>query len=176
MPEQKFLVGVPRLLVRAHSLAVDEWKMLSLARCVDRGRFLVGVMIVAPLGAMISVPSGPAQPVSAQWEVTRGVSAAVEAIPLAASSPTPAQILAQVSSPGEPAQAGSPITVSSDLVNEGGELDVSQPLVGYIPGTPPDAPLAATLRLAQSRFSHLSRVRRPPIRPRGGSPSRAILA
>ena len=128
-------------------------KMLSLARSVDRGRLLVGLMIVAPLGAMISVPSGPAQSVSAQWEVTRSVNAAVGANPLTAPSPTAAQILAQVSSPSEPAQAGSPITVSSDLVTEGGELDVSQPLAGFIPGTPPDAKLAATLRLAQSRFT-----------------------
>jgi hypothetical protein len=121
---------------------------------------LLGFLIAVPLGAIVVMPSErTSERAPVRWEVSRGLTASVGAEPSAV-APTPTEILAQVAGGAQPSTprpaAAAPAAAPPEdagLVTEAGELEYTQPLAGFIPGNPPSAELAATLRRAQQRFA-----------------------
>jgi hypothetical protein len=122
--------------------------MLSAARLVDRGRLVLGLLLVIPFGAVIAMPSDRAddsRPL--QWRVDQ-VAAATG--PTSASATTPQEVLRTLAGGGSP--PGN--VVANDASHEGGYDEVTTPLPAtYIAGTSPDADLAAVLRQSQARNS-----------------------
>ena len=122
--------------------------MVSAARIVDRGRLLLGFLLVAPLGVLIGAPilSTPAAPQS-QWIAQNGPTDGGAV----AGAPTAGDILARFTAAPTPAQ-GQAAAAAAGLVEEGGETEATSAPDGYVPGTPPTADLAATLRQSEQRF------------------------
>ncbi len=140
--------------------------MFSPERILDRGRLLIGMMIVAPLGALAPAIGRPAPQLPA-WSVT-----ATTPNPITVEAPSPRDVLANLTNPtvsGTPASAPAastnptspsstqsdtrdslPADATSEVGSESTE-PVQQSL--QIPGTSPDAALAAQLRQSQSRFA-----------------------
>lgn len=135
--------------------------MLAVAdRILDRGRLLLGLLVVIPLGAMIAVPRGSDRP-SAPDQWTAQV--ASPAAPAQGVSPTAAPVTAQdivanlTAGGGAPAAAAgtaNPIAAAPAEVHSHGEIEgeVTQELpASYIAGTPPGSDLAAVLRASEKR-------------------------
>jgi hypothetical protein len=118
--------------------------VLSAARIVDRGRLLIGLLVVIPLGVLVVAPPGsggaPEQP---QWTAQYGSpgSAAV-----AAGGTTPQDIVANLTN-GSAATAGAVPHADGEAE---GEVTTELP-ANYIPGTPPGADLVEVLRASERR-------------------------
>jgi murein DD-endopeptidase MepM/ murein hydrolase activator NlpD len=125
--------------------------VVSSAQILDRGRLLLGVLLAAPLGALL-VPgvSRPIDPRAAggQWSM---VAAAPN--PIATVPPTPGDVLARLTDPAVTAavakaqkkRAGTEIGSDDDAGASGPDSGTQ------IPGLAPDATLAARLRTSQAR-------------------------
>ncbi len=141
--------------------------MFSPERILDRGRLLIGMMIVAPLGALAPAIGRPA-PDAPAWSVT----AATTPNPITVEAPSPRDVLANLTNPtvsGAPPSAPSASTGTTSPSSTGSDTPASLPAeatseVGsestepvqqslQIPGTSPSTALAAQLRQAQSRFA-----------------------
>ncbi len=147
--------------------------MLSAEHLLDRGRLLLGALLVIPLGAMlpgIGRPDHDASP----WLV-----ASVTANPITVTAPTAQDVLAELTSPSvtgkasqgattsrstppaaaattgsapaAPAAGDTAVQATSEVGSE--STDPAQPSTVEIPGTAPNAALAAQLRQSQSRFA-----------------------
>jgi hypothetical protein len=122
-------------------------------KILDRGRLLLGLLIVIPLGALVAVPGGSEQPSAAdQWTAQVAQSA-----PLATAPVTAQDIVANLTSGGgAPPAAGpaNPIAAVPAEAHSHGEIEgeVTQELPdNYIAGTPPSSDLAAVLRASERR-------------------------
>ncbi len=147
--------------------------MLSAEHLLDRGRLLLGALLVIPLGAMLPGLARPDRDASA-WLV-----ASVTANPIMVTAPTAQDVLAELTSPSVTGQATQGATTSgsaapaapaaaprrrapaatadttAQATSEVGSesADPAQPSTVEIPGTAPSAALAAQLRQSQSRFA-----------------------
>jgi len=124
--------------------------VVSSAQIIDRGRLLLGVLLAAPLGALL-VPavSRPADSRAAggQWSLV-----ATAPNPIATVPPTPQDVLARLT---DPSVTATTVTArkqraSSEVGSDTGAAAASS-TGPQIPGTPPDSALAAKLRQSQSR-------------------------
>lgn len=137
--------------------------MFSTEQLLDRGRLLLGALLVVPFGVMLPAVSRPAASTGPAWTVS-----AATANPITAEVPTAQDVLANLTNPtvapaagsakapglaGNPAGAGA--TASGQASSEVGSesADQSGRATVEIPGTAPDAALAARLRQSQSRFA-----------------------
>ena len=126
--------------------------MFSTAQLLDRGRLLVGALLVVPFGVMLPGVTHPA-PDRPAWTI-----GAVTANPISVEPPTPRDVLANLTNPTvTPAPAGGTPTapdpgVNSDEVGSESADPPAQPTT-QIPGTAPDSTLAARLRQSQSRLT-----------------------
>lgn len=121
--------------------------MVSASRIVDRGRLLLGFLLVAPLGVLIGAPmlsTGASQ--TPQWIAKYDTASAGTT-----SAPTAGDILARFAAAPTPAQ-GQAAVAAIGLVEEAGETEATTSSEGYVPGTPPSADLAATLRASENRY------------------------
>jgi murein DD-endopeptidase MepM/ murein hydrolase activator NlpD len=152
--------------------------VFSPERILDRGRLLIGVMLVAPLATLIPAVAAPGGGTGPQWSLVASTPNPIT------ESPDAQDILANLTNPtvaDAPAagkgDAGADTTGASAPAASGpaaGEVgsespdDGAPPEAVQIEGTPPDADLAAKLRAAESRFAP-----RQPALPSGtpGSPS-----
>lgn len=131
--------------------------MFSAEQLLDRGRLLLGALLVVPLGVMLPGVSRPAADGPA-WTV-----ASVTANPISAETPpTPQDVLANLTNPTvapttttPPASDATPGGPTAQTSSEVGSESADQPEQAtlQIPGTAPDAALAARLRQSQSRFA-----------------------
>ena len=127
--------------------------MINPSRILDRGRLLLGVLLVAPIGAVTMAPTNPVrtEPAPSVWTAHYESSQKT----LVAGAVNADDILQQLSS--QNVDAGGPAgtsAVSRSLVDEVGEIEVTSALpAGYVSGAPPSADLAAVLRKSQQRFA-----------------------
>jgi murein DD-endopeptidase MepM/ murein hydrolase activator NlpD len=138
--------------------------MFAPERILDRGRMLLGMLIVVPLGVLGPALGGPAKQSAPAWTV-----APTAPNPIAA-APTPRDVLANLTNPtvasgtdsvqskGQTSPSTSALpsaaTPPTGAGEVGSETDDGQEDTGFeLPGTAPDAGLAATLRESQSRFA-----------------------
>ena len=126
--------------------------MFSAEQILDRGRLLLGALLVIPFGVMLPGVSRPA-PAGPAWTV-----AVVTANPISAEIPTPQDVLANLTNPtvATASTAANPSSgpagpASSEVGSE--STGQSGQATAQIPGTAPDAALAARLRQSQSRFA-----------------------
>jgi murein DD-endopeptidase MepM/ murein hydrolase activator NlpD len=156
--------------------------MLSADHLLDRGRLLIGALLVIPLGAMLTGIGRPDHDAPA-WLV-----ASVTANPITVTAPTAEDVLAELTSPAATgsaaagttppgtgasgaaspagasgaaapagtastgaATAGTPAQATTEVGSESD--DAAGPAAMEIPGTAPNAALAAQLRKSQSRFA-----------------------
>lgn len=157
--------------------------MFSPERILDRGRMMIGMLVVVPLGVLAPAVGRPA-PAAPAWSIT-----ATTPNPISADAPTARDVLANLTNPtvaapaaaaptapttGQAASPGTPAgTVAPDPTAPTSEVGSESPEPPQqslqIPGTAPDATLAARLRQSQSRFS-------PPAAPTpAASPSEGPL-
>lgn len=145
--------------------------MFSPERILDRGRLLIGMMLVAPLGALAPAIGRPA-PQAPAWSVT-----ATTPNPITVDAPSPRDVLANLTNPtvngvaapppatglapaaqdqapASEAELGSAGPLPADATSEIGS-ESTEPVQEslQIPGTAPDTALAAQLRQSQSRFA-----------------------
>ena len=126
--------------------------MFSAEQLLDRGRLLLGALLVVPLGVMLPGVSRPA-PDRPAWTV-----GAVTANPINPEIPTAQDVLAKLTNPTvTPTAPDAGAATASDGATSdevGSESpDQSGQAKAQIPGTAPDAALAARLRQSQSRFA-----------------------
>jgi hypothetical protein len=135
--------------------------MTNPSRMLDRGRLLLGVLLVAPVGALIAAPlNRPVAATPSVWTAQYGSPghASNEAEPdqtaLVAGAVNADEILSQLTPQGAAPTSASAAPTAGGLVSEVGEADATSALPkSYIPGAPPSADLAAVLRKSQQRFS-----------------------
>jgi len=123
--------------------------VVSSAQILDRGRLLIGVLLAAPLGALL-VP-GVSRPIDraagGQWSLV-----AVAPNPIATVPPTPGDVLARLTDPAITAVAAKARTKRATTEVGSDTADAAESATGtQIPGLAPDAALAARLRAAQAR-------------------------
>lgn len=143
--------------------------MLSPEHLLDRGRLLLGALLVIPVGAMLPGVGRPERQAPA-WLV-----ASVTANPITPTAPTAQDVLAELTSPAATGRAtqgtaasgsAGPSAAASGTAPATGDTkgqatsevgsesnDSAQPSTVEIPGTAPNAALAARLRQSQSRFA-----------------------
>lgn len=139
--------------------------MLSAEHLLDRGRLLLGALLVIPLGAMLPGVGRPEREPPA-WLV-----ASVTANPITVTTPTAQDVLAELTSPAAtgqaaqgamrsgttpaPATGGATAPAAVQATDEVGSesADTADPATVDIPGTAPSAALAEQLRQSQSRFA-----------------------
>ena len=139
--------------------------MLSAEHLLDRGRLLLGALLVIPLGAMLPGVGRPEREPPA-WLV-----ASVTANPITVTTPTAQDVLAELTSPAAtgqaaqgaassgsapaPAPADTTAPAAAQATGEVGSesADNAEPATVDIPGTAPSAALAEQLRQSQSRFA-----------------------
>ncbi len=146
--------------------APTKWGMFSPERILDRGRLLIGMMIVAPLGALAPAIGRPA-PEAPAWSVT-----ATTPNPITVDVPSPRDVLANltnptvsgttappalpaITTPTSPSSTQSGVTdaLPADATSEVGSESAEPVQSRQIPGSSPDSVLAAQLRQSQSRFA-----------------------
>ena len=144
--------------------------MFSPERLLDRGRLLVGMLVVAPIGALAPALGGPG-PAAPVWSLI-----ATTPNPISADAPTARDVLAKLTNSTVTAPAATTGGTSAIVSPSSTTLDTTAPAsdaaaaaatneVGsestepaadeafQIPGTAPDAALAERLRQSQSRFA-----------------------
>ena len=142
--------------------------MFSAEQLLDRGRLLIGALLVVPFGVLLPGVSRPA-PDRPAWTI-----GAVTANPISAETPTARDVLANLTNPTVTANpAGGTSTApdtgaSSDEVGSESADQPAQPTT-QIPGTAPDPSLAARLRQSQSRFTTPAPA--TPTTPTSGGPT-----
>jgi hypothetical protein len=158
------------LRVKSPASPADDGVMLSAARLLDRGRLVLGLVLVIPFGAVIGMPSDRAKGgTPAQWRVDQ-TAAGLPAVNASGSTATPHEVLQRLSG-GTATQGNVGQDFSGDDEFHDGYVEVTTPLPAtYIQGTSPDADLAAVLRQSQARNSPVP----PP--PAGNTAATALTA
>ncbi len=134
-------------------------RMVHLSRMLDRGRLMTALLLIVPMGALMSTPPDARHPDGAastagqvasagQWQVTQYTANAVPAEPI-----THAEILARFAAAGG-TLSDTDATSQLGVVGDPDEGDATTELpADYLAGVAPDAKLAATLRASQARNS-----------------------
>jgi hypothetical protein len=142
--------------------------MFPATQMLDRGRLVIGIMLVAPLGALVPAAARP-QADTPLWAITATT-------PNPITPPTAQDVLASLTNPTvSPANDPDAKDSQSGPVDEVGSESSDEPVSGQalqIPGTAPEADLAARLRQSQSRFAPPARQLPPRRRPKGRRRSR----